>query len=185
MPQHNLDANQNPDLKILMAVMDKHHFLSLLTSMKHLVLTVTMRDYWRKWQGCIMSMSKWSNISLGECSFIKVKGNVKEMSPDFTTIILFLEPMQHLQIDPKNSRITMNLVQWHSSHHVYLHQREQNGSQTLAKNWTKTSSNWMKKSEPTQSRDRAGGSQNKPTIKINLEYLQPHIWKYIWLNGVQ
>lgn len=109
-----------------MAVMDKQYFLSLLTPMQHLMPTVTMRDYWRKWQGCILNMSKWSNLSLDECSFNKVTGNVKFVSWQ-TVIFFFFWPIHHIQIHPKNGRIIMSLVQQHSSHHVHLHQTEQDG----------------------------------------------------------
>lgn len=59
---------------------------------------------------------------------------MSSLSPRFTAIISFFELIQYLQIDPKNGRITVKLVQQHSSHHAYLHQSEQDG----VKHWPKT-----------------------------------------------
>lgn len=63
-------------------------------------------------------MSLWVNEALIRWQ------EMSSLCSDFPTVISFFEPIQYLQIDPKSGGITVSLVQWYSSHPVYLHQRE-------------------------------------------------------------
>lgn len=116
----------------------RHQFSSLLTSLQHLMQTVIMRDYWRKWQCCIMNRSNglasvWVHIALIRWQEMSC------LSPGFTTIFSLFEPVQHLQTDPRNGGLILNLVQkLHSSYHAYLHQREQDA----VKCWPRTANAW-------------------------------------------